>query len=85
MRERRRLLSRCAVGVSFVAGEVVALPENDTSGEKGGEVGSAGEESWSGEIGRLRLKGGGVVDGRIGEERFEEAGEIDGEDGPGVA
>ncbi len=45
MRERGRLVSRCAVGVSFVVGEVVGLPENDISGEKGGEEGSAGEES----------------------------------------
>lgn len=84
MRERGRL-ARCAVGVSFVVGEAGGLPENDTSGEKGGEEGSAGEDSWIGEIGRLRGKGGGVVDERRGEERLEEAGEMDGEDGPGVA
>lgn len=69
----------------MVVGEVVGLSEKDTSGEKGGEEGSAGDESWRGEIGRLREKGGGVVEARTGEEWLEEAGEMDGEDGPGVA
>lgn len=68
-----------------MVGEVARLPENETSGENGGEEGSTGEESWIGEIGRLRGKGGGGVEVRTGEERLEEAGEIDGDDGPGVA
>ena len=65
-------------------GDAAGLPENDTSGEKGGEEGSAGDESCSGEIGRLREKGGGVVDGIRGEEWLEEMGEVDGDEGPGV-
>jgi hypothetical protein len=36
-------------------------------------------------MGRLRGKGGGVVEAMIGDERLEEAGEMDGDDGPGDA
>lgn len=85
MRERGRPGARCGVGGSSVVGEVARLSEKDTSGEKGGDEGSAGELSCSGEIGRLRENGVGVVDLRRGEELLEEAGEIDGDDGPGVA
>lgn len=63
---------------------VVGFPEEDTSGEKGGDESSAGELRLMGEMGRLRAKGGGVVDDRRGEEWLEEAGEIEGEDGPEV-
>lgn len=84
MRERGRPASRCASGLALL-GEEAGLPENDTSGENGGEEGSAGEESWRGEMGRLREKGGGVVDEIRGDEWLEETGEMDGEDGPGVA
>lgn len=58
----RRGRGRCAAGFPVRTGEEAGLPENDTSGEKGGEAGSDGEESWRGEIGRLRGEWGRGVD-----------------------
>lgn len=43
IRERGRIVICCAAGVSLV-GEV-GLPEKDASGDKGGENGSAGDDS----------------------------------------
>lgn len=83
IRDCGRAVPRSLV-VSLEMGESSGLRENETSGENGGEDGSAGEESWRGEIGRLRENGGGVEAEKRGEDWLEEAGEIDGEDGPGV-
>lgn len=44
MRERGRPASRGGSGLALL-GEDAGLPENETSGENGGEEGSAGEES----------------------------------------
>lgn len=66
MRERGRPGWRCFVS-SFAPFDF-GLPEEDTSGEKGGDEDSAGEDSWSGEIGRLRENGGGVADVGRGDE-----------------
>jgi hypothetical protein len=66
--------------VTFASAE----PAGETSGEKGGDDKSAGEESWMGEMGLLLIWGGGVADDKTGEEWLEGAGEIEGEEGPGV-
>lgn len=58
--------------------------DGDTFGEKAGDEGAAGDESRIGDIGRLRLTGGGLVGDRWGEEKSDETGEMDGDDGPGV-
>ena len=42
--------------------------EGDTFGEKDGEEGAAGDESCIGDIGRVRLNGGGLLGDRWGEE-----------------
>lgn len=65
MRERGRPDWRC--GLSSLAPFDDGLPDV-TSGEKGGDEGGAGEDSWRGEMGRLRGKGGGVAAERRGEE-----------------
>jgi hypothetical protein len=85
IRDRGRPVGRGVVSSVVPLAPLDGLPENETSGEKGGDEGSAGEDSWIGEMGRLRGKGGGVVEDMTGEERLEEAGDIDGEDGPGDA
>ena len=59
--------------------------DGETSGENGGDEGPAGDESWSGDMGRLRAYGGGLVVDKQGEDWLEGAGERDGEDGPEVA
>lgn len=53
--------------------------DGDTLGEKDGDEGAAGEESWIGDIGLLRLCGSGLAGERRGEEKLEEMGEIDGD------
>ena len=88
-RERGRIVCRWVrvrslAGEIFGVGEPLGVPEKDTSGENGGEERSIGEESWMGEIGRLRGKGGGVVDDSWGEDRPDDAGDIDGDERPGV-
>lgn len=42
--------------------------DGETSGEKGGEEGPAGDESCIGDIGRLLAYGGGLADDNRGEE-----------------
>ena len=59
--------------------------DGETSGDNGGDEGPAGEESWSGDMGRLRVYGGGLVVDKQGDDWLEGAGERDGEDGPDVA
>lgn len=76
IRERGRAEMR-VVSSSLTEG----LVGKGASGEKGGDGGSVGEDSWRGEIGRLRERRG-VADER-GDEKLDEVGEIMGDDGPG--
>lgn len=76
---RERGLAEMRVASFSLAGGLV---EEGISGEKGGDGGSAGEDSWRGEMGRLRERSGGVVD-ESGDAKPDEVGDMIGDDGPG--